>query len=75
MTNLTSDRALGLQSVEIALSIHNIGQGFARVQHSAAPLQVPKWSDYVCKLPYCQFLGVVCAIGKQSVYLGALSES
>lgn len=74
MTNLTSDRAFGLQSVEIVILIHSSGPGFARVQCSVVLLQVPKRSDYVCKLPYCQFLGVVCVSGKQLVYLGALSE-
>lgn len=60
MASLTSDRACGLQSVEIVISIHSAGPGFARVQHSTVRLQVPKQSDYVCKLPYCQFLGVAC---------------
>lgn len=60
MISLTSDRAFDLQSVEIGILIHSTGPGFARIQHSAVPLQVPKWSDYVCKLPFCWFLGVVC---------------
>lgn len=45
MANLTSDRAFGLRSVEIVISIHSAGPGFARVQHSMVYLQVLKQSD------------------------------
>jgi len=60
MTDLTSDRAFGLQGVEIVTLIHSTGPGFARVHRSALPSQVPKRGGCVCKLPCCQFLGVVC---------------
>lgn len=42
MTNLTSDRAFGLQSVEIVILIHSAVLGFARVRHSMVPLRVLK---------------------------------